>query len=128
MSLVGLQAGDKIERARDLFEQALESCPAKFAKPLYLMYGQLEEEFGLAKRAMNVYDRATRAVEAVDRLEVLFVSSLSSRFNLLMQVYDIRCLRITLLKLPPTLDYQLLDQSMNEPLNRYLIDKLLKCA
>lgn len=34
------------------------------------MYGQLEEEHGLAKRAMNVYDRATRAVEAADRLEV----------------------------------------------------------
>jgi pre-mRNA-splicing factor SYF1 len=40
------------------------------------MYGQLEEEFGLAKRAMNVYDRATRAVEAVDRLEVRSLSFL----------------------------------------------------
>jgi len=34
------------------------------------LYGQLEEEHGLAKRAMAVYDRATRAVEAKDRMEV----------------------------------------------------------
>lgn len=64
------QGGDKLERARDLFEQALEDCPPKFAKPLYLLYGQLEEEHGLAKRAMAVYDRATTAVEPQDRMEV----------------------------------------------------------
>lgn len=34
------------------------------------MYGQLEEEFGLAKRAMSVYDRATSAVDNVDKMEV----------------------------------------------------------
>ncbi len=43
--------GKKLERTRDLFEQALENCPAKFCKPLYLMYAKLEEEHGLAKRA-----------------------------------------------------------------------------
>lgn len=66
------QGGDKIERARDLFEQALENCPPKLSKPLYLMYGKLEEEHGLAKRAMSVYDRATSAVEPADRMEVRF--------------------------------------------------------
>lgn len=69
-----LQGGDKLERARDLFEQALESCPPKFCKPLYLLYGKLEEDHGLAKRAMAVYDRATRAVEAKDRMEVSSIS------------------------------------------------------
>ncbi|KEI41587.1 uncharacterized protein L969DRAFT_45779 [Mixia osmundae IAM 14324] len=59
--------GEKIERARDLFEQALDGCPSKFVKPLYLLYGQLEEEHGLAKRAMSVYERATQAVDAKDR-------------------------------------------------------------
>ena len=53
-----------------MFEQALESCPPNFCKPIYLLYGKLEEEHGLAKRAMAVYDRATRAVEAKDRMEV----------------------------------------------------------
>ncbi|XP_028635648.1 pre-mRNA-splicing factor SYF1 [Grammomys surdaster] len=55
--------GRKLERARDLFEQALDGCPPKYAKTLYLLYAQLEEEWGLARHAMAVYDRATRAVE-----------------------------------------------------------------
>lgn len=34
------------------------------------MYAQLEEEYGLAKRAMNIYDRATRVVVDADKFEV----------------------------------------------------------
>ncbi|KAH9997505.1 hypothetical protein BJV77DRAFT_1058950 [Russula vinacea] len=49
-----------IREARDLFEQALEKCPPKSCKPIFLMYSQLEEEYGLAKRAMSIYDRATQ--------------------------------------------------------------------
>ncbi|KAK9236290.1 hypothetical protein V1525DRAFT_407370 [Lipomyces kononenkoae] len=56
-----------IERLRDLFEQALEKCPPEFAKPLYLLYGELEETRGLARNAMQVYDRATTAVSDKDR-------------------------------------------------------------
>lgn len=62
--------GSKIERTRDLFEQALQECPAKFAKPIYLLYGSFEEDHGLARRAMNIYNRATEAVEPPDRFEV----------------------------------------------------------
>ncbi|KAJ8300429.1 hypothetical protein KUTeg_021948 [Tegillarca granosa] len=54
--------GKKLERARDLFEQCLENCPAKFAKAIFLLYAKLEEEHGLARHAMAVYDRATKAV------------------------------------------------------------------
>lgn len=54
--------GKKLERARDLFEQALEGCPPKFAKNLYLLYAKLEEEHGLARHAMAVYDRAAKSV------------------------------------------------------------------
>lgn len=60
----------KLERARDLFEQALEKCPDKFCRPLYLMYGKLEEEHGLAKRAMNIYERATESVPSKDKFSV----------------------------------------------------------
>ncbi|GAA5861780.1 hypothetical protein JCM1840_005267 [Sporobolomyces johnsonii] len=76
--------GDKLERARDLFEQALESCPPKFCKPLYLLYGQLEEEHGLAKRAMAVYDRATKAVEPKDRMEMFtyYIAKATANFGL----------------------------------------------
>ncbi|GAA5881294.1 hypothetical protein JCM16303_000115 [Sporobolomyces ruberrimus] len=76
--------GEKLERARDLFEQALESCPPKFCKPIYLLYGKLEEDHGLAKRAMAVYDRATRAVEAKDRMEMFtyYIAKATANFGL----------------------------------------------
>lgn len=62
--------GKKLERARDLFEQCLEDCPAKFAKSLYLLYAKLEEDHGLARHAMAVYDRATKAVLPEEQYEV----------------------------------------------------------
>uniref|UniRef100_F6SBF1 Suppressor of forked domain-containing protein n=1 Tax=Ciona intestinalis TaxID=7719 RepID=F6SBF1_CIOIN len=62
--------GKKLERARDLFEQALDGCPAKFAKNLYLLYAKLEEEYGLSRHAMAVYERATKAVLTDQRHEL----------------------------------------------------------
>ena len=44
--------GTKLERARDLFEQCLETCPEKFAKAIYILYAKLELEHGSAKRGM----------------------------------------------------------------------------
>lgn len=67
---VARYGGDKIERARDLFEEAVTKCPPKFAKTIFLMYGKMEEEHGLAKRAMKIYDRATEAVDKADQFEV----------------------------------------------------------
>ncbi|SPO28054.1 related to SYF1 - member of the NineTeen Complex involved in splicing [Ustilago trichophora] len=76
--------GGKLERARDLFEQALDKCPARFCKPLMLMYGKLEEEHGLAKRAMKIYDRATRAVSTDDRFDmfVFYIAKAAANFGL----------------------------------------------
>ncbi|CRG83963.1 Pre-mRNA-splicing factor syf1 [Talaromyces islandicus] len=73
-----------IERLRDLFEQALDGCPPKFAKVLYLMYGNLEEERGLARHAMRIYERATRAVSDEDRLEMFnfYITKSASNFGL----------------------------------------------
>ena len=64
------QGGSKLERARDLFEQALEKCPPKSCKPIFMKYALFEEEHGLAKRAMSIYDRATQVVENEDKFEV----------------------------------------------------------
>ncbi|XP_055624292.1 pre-mRNA-splicing factor syf1 homolog [Toxorhynchites rutilus septentrionalis] len=55
--------GQKLERARDLFEQCLDGCPPELAKNLYLLYAKLEEDHGLARHAMAVYERATTAVK-----------------------------------------------------------------
>ncbi|KAF2879813.1 hypothetical protein ILUMI_26340 [Ignelater luminosus] len=62
--------GSKLERARDLFEQCLENCPSKFAKPLYLLYAKLEEEHGMARHAMAVYERATNAVPTEEMFDI----------------------------------------------------------
>ncbi|EIN07716.1 spliceosome complex protein [Punctularia strigosozonata HHB-11173 SS5] len=76
--------GSKLERARDLFEQALDKCPPKFCKPIFLMYAQLEEEYGLAKRAMAVYDRATGVVQDDDKFEMftIYIAKAASNYGL----------------------------------------------
>lgn len=62
--------GEKLDRARDLFEQCLEKCPPEYAKKIYLLYAKLEENHGLARHAMSVYERATRAVPPSEVFEV----------------------------------------------------------
>ncbi|KAI5900186.1 protein prenylyltransferase [Schizophyllum commune H4-8] len=76
--------GSKLERARDLFEQALEKCPAKFCKPLFLMYAKLEEEHGLAKRAMSILDRATQVVADEDKFEMftIYIAKATENYGL----------------------------------------------
>ncbi|KAL8742494.1 MAG: hypothetical protein Q9190_005027 [Brigantiaea leucoxantha] len=73
-----------VERLRDLFEQAVEGCPSKFAKVLYLMYGDLEEERGLARHAMRIYERATRAVSDEDRFDMFmfYITKSAANFGL----------------------------------------------
>ncbi|KAK9267469.1 hypothetical protein L1049_009895 [Liquidambar formosana] len=60
----------KLERARELFEHAVEVAPAESVKPLFLQYAKLEEDYGLAKRAMKVYDQATKAVPNNEKLSM----------------------------------------------------------
>ena len=45
-------------------------APADAVKPLYLQYAKLEEDYGLAKRAMKVYDQATKAVPNNEKLSM----------------------------------------------------------
>ncbi|KAL1557934.1 pre-mRNA-splicing factor SYF1 [Salvia divinorum] len=58
----------KLERDRELFEEAIEKAPAESVKPLYLEYAKMEEDYGLATRAMRVYDEATKAVPPNEKL------------------------------------------------------------
>jgi pre-mRNA-splicing factor SYF1 len=64
-------SGSKLERTRDLFEHALEACPANLSKPIFLMYAKFEEDYGLARRALKIYDRATKTV-LLDELHEIF--------------------------------------------------------
>ncbi|GJE86947.1 hypothetical protein PsYK624_030300 [Phanerochaete sordida] len=76
--------GEKVERTRDLFEQALEKCPPKNCKPIFLMYAQFEEQHGLAKRAMAVYDRATSVVNDEDKFELftIYIAKAAENYGL----------------------------------------------
>lgn len=76
--------GSKLERARDLFEQALEKCPPQSCKPLFLMYGQLEEDYGLAKRAMSIYERATQVVADENKFEMytIYIAKATANYGL----------------------------------------------
>jgi len=56
-----------MERARDLFEQAITKIPPEETRPIYLMYATLEEDHGLVKNAMSVYDRACKLVSPAER-------------------------------------------------------------
>jgi pre-mRNA-splicing factor SYF1 len=62
--------GTKMERLRDLFEQAVAKVPAEDAAEFYIKYAKAEELHGLARHAMAVYDRATRAVQRTAQLDM----------------------------------------------------------
>jgi len=55
--------GSKLERLRDLFEQACEAAPSNFSAILYMFFAEQEEKYGLARHAMMIFDRATKAVD-----------------------------------------------------------------
>lgn len=76
-------AGTKLERLRDLFEQSVERVPADDAAEFFIKYAKAEETFGLARHAMSVYDRATRAVPDAARLDMyrLYIKKVEQFFG-----------------------------------------------
>ena len=63
--------GSKLERLRDLYEQAVKDVPVgPDAVELYLHYGKAEEKYGLPRHAVAVYDRATLAVPDQNKLDM----------------------------------------------------------
>ena len=60
-------ASTRLERTRDLFESALQGCPEKYAMHLYLMYGKVEEDYGLLRNALTIYRRGCLVVAPNDR-------------------------------------------------------------
>ncbi|WIA16429.1 hypothetical protein OEZ85_013118 [Tetradesmus obliquus] len=91
-SFVARYGGSKLERARDMFESALKDCPPEQAKPLFLEYAALEEQHGLARHAMQVYERAIPAVPKEQRLSILelYVSRATDFFGIakVREIYE----------------------------------------
>ena len=59
---------------------------------LYLLYAKLEEEHGLARHAMNIYDRAAMGVEKEEQNEVrrrgkLTVALMTTKINFGLSKY-----------------------------------------
>lgn len=59
--------GTKIHRMRELFDRCLDSCPAEDSCEFFLMYGKFEEQFGLTKRALGVYERMCTDVPSEEK-------------------------------------------------------------
>ncbi|KAM9948615.1 hypothetical protein ACTFIT_009813 [Dictyostelium discoideum] len=76
-------AGMKLERTRDLFEQVLSKVPPKESIIFYLMYANFEEQYGLARHSMAVYDRAAKSVDKEDRFKMylLYIHRASEFFG-----------------------------------------------
>lgn len=76
--------GTKLERLRDLFEQAVLKVPSTDVAEFYLKYAKAEETYGLARHAMAVYDRATRLVPEANRLDMyrLYVKKVEHFFGI----------------------------------------------
>jgi pre-mRNA-splicing factor SYF1 len=49
-------------------------CEAKSSLHLFLLYAKFEEEFGLLKRAMDIYNRAAEACAPEDRQKTYFIA------------------------------------------------------
>ena len=75
--------GTKLERTRELFEQALVGVTSKFCKQIYLLYAHFEENHGLARHAMKVYERACGAVPKGERNELwtLYIERATNTFG-----------------------------------------------
>merc|ERR1719426_532210 len=74
----------KLERARDLFEQALEDCPAQYVRRILMLYAQLEENHGLARRALDIYNRACKACPEENRFDMynIYIAKTAEFFGL----------------------------------------------
>lgn len=76
--------GRKLERARELFEQALEDCPEKYVRRILMLYAKLEEEHGLARRALDIYKRSCSLCPAEDRFDMynVYIAKTAEFFGL----------------------------------------------
>jgi len=60
--------GTKVERARDLFERCQQACPSEDCAEFFIMNGAFEEEHGLVKRALSVYQQMCDKVPKAEKL------------------------------------------------------------
>ena len=67
--------------------------PEADARPLFLQYAKLEEDHGLARHALAVYERATKAVPDHEKLGIydIYIARATEFFGLprTRQIYEV---------------------------------------
>jgi pre-mRNA-splicing factor SYF1 len=90
---VSRYGGKKVERTRDLFRQACEEAPASEAKSFFLQYAAYEEQHGLARNAMQIYENAVKKVPEDQRLSVydVYLARASEFFGVgkVREIYEV---------------------------------------
>ena len=75
---------------------SIDQAPPDEKKPLYLQWAKLEEDYGLAKRAMNVYDEAVRAVPNSEKMDMyeIYIARATELFGVprTRQIYEVSIL------------------------------------
>jgi len=68
--------GTKIPRTRELFDRCIEVCPPDQASDFFLSYGSFEEQYGLTKRALAVYEKMCTTLPAEEKFSAyqLFIA------------------------------------------------------
>jgi hypothetical protein len=78
----------------------LDQAPPEEKKPLYLQWAKLEEDYGLAKRAMNVYDESVRAVPGSEKMAMyeIYIARAAELFGVprTRQIYEVSVLSFPL--------------------------------
>lgn len=78
------------------FSFTCHQAPANEVKPIYLQYAKLEEEYGLAKRAMKVYDQAVKAVPDNEKLSMyeIYIARAAAIFGVpkTREIYEVSLL------------------------------------
>eukprot|EP01016_Furgasonia_blochmanni_P011837 TRINITY_DN1551_c0_g1_i6.p1 TRINITY_DN1551_c0_g1~~TRINITY_DN1551_c0_g1_i6.p1 ORF type:complete len:395 (-),score=96.02 TRINITY_DN1551_c0_g1_i6:467-1651(-) len=97
---------EKIERARDLFEKAITSCPQDRSFVFFVMFADTEEKYGLINHAIEVYDKMVDVVPYDRKLEAfnLYISKVASFLGItktrsIFEVLNIISKRLIYLKL-----------------------------
>uniref|UniRef100_A0A7S2S6V0 Pre-mRNA-splicing factor SYF1 n=1 Tax=Mucochytrium quahogii TaxID=96639 RepID=A0A7S2S6V0_9STRA len=76
--------GEKLLRTRDIFEQALKDIPNDECKPLFLLLGNFEEQYGDPRKAMNAYDRLCKRIpeDQKKQMFLLYVGKAEEYFGI----------------------------------------------
>lgn len=72
---VSRYGGTKVERSRDLFQEACTTAPPQEAKPFYLQYAKYEEAHGLSRNAMAIYEQGIKQIDPKQKLSLYEVYS-----------------------------------------------------